>query len=251
MPLALITGGAKRIGAVVATTLAEAGFDIALHFNSSKDEGQALISKLRQMGVNAQLFSLDLSKIEDIKTMFADITKSMGPVDLAVNNASIFNYDAPESFDPEFARRQFDVNLLAPVELTRCMAENRDKGSDCMVLNMLDNKLFALNPDFFSYTMTKAALKSATEMMAMGFAGKLRINAIAPGVALISGEQSAEGFKKSQSMSLSGVGANPRDIASTIVHLWNTKSINGETIVIDGGQRHMGLDRDVAFLADN
>ena len=248
MPLALVTGGAKRIGAAIALVLAEAGFDIALHVNSSMEEGAALVKILRQKNIDAQLFSLDLSNTTHIKSLFAKINKAMGPIDLAVNNASLFGYDSPQDFDPDLARRQFAVNLLAPVEITRCMAENQ--AGEPLVVNMLDNKLFSLNPDYFSYTISKAALKNAAQMMAMGYAGKLRINAIAPGVTLISGSQSQENFEKGWQKSLSGTGATPNDIADTILHLWNTKSINGETIILDGGQHLMGLDRDVAFLTD-
>ena len=246
MPLALVTGAAKRIGASIALALAQAGFDIALHVNTSKDEGKATIEKLRQVGANANIFSLDLSQIEQIKPMITTIVNTMGPVDLVINNASIFAYDTPESYDVQIARRQMEINLLAPVEIVRNFADNCT--DQALVINMLDNKLFALNPDYFSYTMSKAALQSATIMMAMSYAGKIRINAIAPGVTLPSGNQSEENFKLSQRKSLSGMSATPVDISTTVLHLWNTKSINGETIVLDGGQRYMGLVRDVAFL---
>ncbi len=246
MPLALITGGAKRIGASIALGLAQAGFDIALHVNSSKKDGEALLSELRALGVKAQLFVLDLSKLGEIEKMFTDITKALGPVDILVNNASMFTFDTPAEFNFELAQKLNAVNLLAPAELTRCLAKHGTK--DALTVNMLDNKVFALNPDFFSYTLTKVGLKGATEMMAMSYAGKVRVNAIAPGVTLISGDQSQENFEKSWRKSLSGVGATPQEIAATVLYMWNTKSINGETIVLDGGQRHMALERDVAFV---
>jgi NAD(P)-dependent dehydrogenase (short-subunit alcohol dehydrogenase family) len=249
MPLALITGGAKRIGAIVAVRLAKAGFDIALHVNHSSNEGKSLIETIHQHGVRAQLFCLDLNLLGEIESMFDNIHKSMGPIDVVVNNASMFVYDSPDTLDYVTAEKQLRVNLLAPAEITRCLA--RDRTSQALVINMLDNKLFALNPDYFSYTLSKAGLKSATEMMAMKYAGKLRINAIAPGVTLQSGEQSRENFEQGHKNSLSGTGATPDDIADTVLFMWNTKSINGETIILDGGQHLLGLNRDVAFLGDN
>ena len=246
MPLALITGGAKRIGAAIALVLGEAGFDIALHVNSSQKEGEALLKKLLKFGVKAEIYSLDLSQLGKIESMFSDITKSLGRVDIVVNNASMFAFDSPSEFDFELAQKLNAVNLLAPAELTRCLAKYGTK--DALAINMLDNKVFALNPDFFSYTLTKVGLKGAGDMMAMAYAGKVRVNAIAPGVTMISGDQSQQNFEKSWRMSLSGVGATPQEIAATVLYMWKTKSINGETIVLDGGQRHMALQRDVAFV---
>ncbi len=250
MPLALITGGAVRIGATIALSLADAGFDIALHVNSSKLEGDKLAAQLRQKKVNAQVFQQDLSHLATIEQMFDEVTSAMGPVNLLVNNASMFTFDTPADFDHKQAQKLLAINLLAPAELTRCMAKDTNSADEKLVINMLDNKVFALNPDFFSYTMTKSALHATTQMTAMAFARVLRVNAIAPGVTLISGDQSPENFEKSWKKSLSGTGATPQEIASTILYMWHTKSINGETIVLDGGQRHMGLERDVAFVVD-
>lgn len=248
MPLALITGGAKRIGASLAQALAKAGFDIALHVNTSAAEGEKLAVLLRKSGVRAEVFTLDLSQTDQIETMMGSIEQSMGKIDVLINNASAFSYDKPAEFDYQLAEKLMRINLFAPVELTRCLANHGS--AEALVVNMLDNKVYALNPDFFSYTLTKSALQSATQMMAMGFARKIRVNAIAPGVTLISGDQSADNFDKSWRKSLSGVGATPDDIANTVLHIWNTKSINGETIVLDGGQRHMALERDVAFVVE-
>ena len=146
MPLALITGGAKRIGASIALGLAQAGFDIALHVNSSKKDGEVLLKELRALGVNAQLFALDLSKLSEIEKMFTDITMALGPVDLLVNNASMFTFDTPAEFDFELAQKLNAVNLLAPAELTRCLAKHGKKGA--VSVNMLDNKVFASQPRF-------------------------------------------------------------------------------------------------------
>ncbi|MCF6320869.1 MAG: SDR family oxidoreductase [Rhizobiaceae bacterium] len=248
MPLALITGAAKRIGASIALGLADAGFDIVVHVNTSKKDGEAMVGKIRERGVGAQLYVQDLAQVDQISSMIGSIADSMGAIDLVVNNASGFIFDTPGDFDHQLAQKLLNINLLAPAEITRCFAKHCTR--DGMVVNMLDNKIFSLNPDFYSYTMTKVALKGATEMMAMGFAGRLRVNAIAPGVTLISGDQSQENFEKSWRKSLSGVGATPQEIADTVLYLWKTKSINGETIVLDGGQRLMGLERDVAFMIE-
>ncbi len=248
MPLAFITGGAKRIGAVIAMELAKAGFDIALHVNSSKNDGEELVQELQKKGVRAQVFQLDLADLDGIAPMIDAVARDMGPVDLLINNASMFTFDTPAEFDHKLAKNLLSVNLLAPAQLAKCVLKNCTP--QALTINILDNKVFSLNPDFYSYTMTKVALKGTTEMMAMGFAGKMRVNAIAPGVTLISGDQTQENFEKSWRKSLSGVGATPGEIAHTILYMWNTKSINGETITLDGGQRLMGLERDVAFVVE-
>jgi len=252
LPLCLITGGAKRIGAEIARGLA-GSFRIALHYHDSRDEAANLAAELKAAGAEVTTFDKDLSKPQAATELAEQVMAEMGNIDLLVNNASRFTYDSPSSFDGEILDELCRVNLTAPVALAKAVAEHattRHDGGEALVVQMLDNKVFALNPDFFSYTLTKCALHASVQMLAMHYPGRLRVCGIAPGVTLASGEQDRANFETSWRRSLSGRGATPAEIAQTVLFLWNSPSINGETIVLDGGQRHMHLERDVAFVVE-
>ena len=157
-------------------------------------------------------------------------------------NDDISDLDEPQ-FDMHFA-----VNLKAPVYLAQKMYENCEGVDDCLIINMLDNKVLALNPDFFTYTISKSALLAATEMLAMRFSGHPRVCGIAPSITLISGKQTPENFEKSSRINPLRRQVTPDEIAETVMFMWNAKSSNGQVITIDGGQTLLELPRDVAFL---
>ena len=149
--------------------------------------------------------------------------------------------------------QQFDdhlaVNLKAPVYLGGLMAAQPEPAADRLILNMLDNKCFALNPDFFTYTLSKTALLTATQMMAMRFAGAPRVCGIAPSITLISGKQTPESFEKSARINPLGRRIFPRDLVETAMFIWHSKSYDNQVITVDGGQSLWQLPRDVAFLS--
>lgn len=181
--------------------------------------------------------------------MFDEVRATMGAVDLCINNASMFvNDDLLDYEDTQFDDH-LGVNLKAPVQLGALMRRQPEEAEDRLILNMLDNKVFAINPDFFTYTLSKTALLAATRMMAMRFAGLPRVCGIAPSITLISGKQSPENFEKSSRINYLGRRVFPSDIADAALFLWKTKSCNDQIITIDGGQSMMRLSRDVAFLA--
>lgn len=246
-PLCLITGGARRLGAAIARHLAP-GFDLAIHYNSSGSDAAALKNELVQQGGRVELFAADFADADAAAALVRDVANRMGPLDLVINSASLFEYDTPSEFDAARMAELLHVNLVAPMVVAREFAAlSTSRG---LLINMLDNKLFAPNPDFFSYSLAKFALKGAVDMLAMHFRGQLRVCGIAPGVTLVSGDQSEENFRKSWSHSLTGAGATPADIGATVEFLWKTTSVNGEIIVLDGGQHLMSLQRDVAFVVE-
>ena len=246
-PLCLITGGARRIGAAIARHLAP-GFDLAIHYNRSAGEADALLPELKAAGAHAESFQADFAEPEQAATLVRAVAGAMGPIDLVVNSASVFEYDVPSDFSASKMAGLLGVNLVAPMVVAREFAAH---ASDRAVLvTMLDNKVFAPNPDFFSYSLAKFALKGAVDMLALHFRGRMRVCAIAPGVTLPSGDQSEENFRRSWRHSLTGTGASPQDIAAAVAFIWNTASLNGATIVLDGGQRLMSLERDVAFVME-
>ena len=248
---ALVTGGARRLGRDIALSLGRAGWDVALHFSRSADEAASVVAELCAMGRRAQAFSADLGDDAQVRSMFDAAWQAMGPIGCLVNNASRFEYDTPASFDLEELHRHLGPNLAAPVRIAqllhqRLSAMDAAKG---VVINLLDQKLGNLNPDFFSYTLTKAGLAAATQMMAMAFAPVLRVNGVSPGATMVSWTQTADEFERAHRIALTGRSSTPGDIAQAVVFLADAQAITGVDLPVDGGQHLMPLDRDVMFLA--
>lgn len=246
-PLCLITGGARRLGAAIARHLAPS-FDLAIHYHRSSADAEALRAELTAAGVRVRLFQADFSQPEQAAAMVRAAAEAMGSLDMVINSASLFEHDLPSDFSAERMSALLNVNLVAPMVVAREFAAHASPRA--VLVTMLDNKVFAPNPDFFSYSLAKFALKGAVDMLAMHFRGRMRVCAIAPGVTLVSGDQSEENFRKSWRHSLTGAGATPQDIAAAVEFIWRTASLNGATIVLDGGQHLMSLERDVAFVVE-
>lgn len=244
--MALVTGGARRLGAAVARRLS-AGFDLAIHYNMSARDAESLAAELRDAG-GGRVVTIqgDFAAPEAAAGVVAAAASSLGPLDLVVNSASSFEYDDPERFDAAHMQSALAVNLVAPLVVAREFA--RRCTPRAVLVDILDNKVLAPNPDFFSYSLAKFALKASVDMLAMHYRGRMRVNAIAPGVTLRSGEQSQANFERGWRRTLTGSGPTPEDIAAAVMFIWQTASMNGATIVLDGGQRLMSLERDVAFL---
>lgn len=246
-PVCLVTGGARRIGKAILTELAR-DFDLAIHVNRSRSEAEALAVELTVGGAKAAVFQADFSEPESAAAMVDAVVGHFGRLDLVVNSASSFEYDSPSSFSAETMQRILSVNLVAQMVVVRSFG--KVGSTDATLINILDNKVFAPNPDFFSYSLAKFALKSSIDMLAMHYRAKMRVCGIAPGVTLQSGDQTAENFQKSWQHSLTGTGATPEQIARTVRYIWETKALNAEILVLDGGQRLLSLERDVAFMVD-
>lgn len=247
-PVALVTGSARRLGAAMVRRLASEGFRVALHCHASVTEAEAVAKAVRAAGGVCEVISGDLARRAEVERIWEETVARLGPVSLLVNNASTFRNDdiigAQEAmFDDHMA-----VNLKAPVWLTERMASQRDLPQGALVVNMLDNKCFALNPDFFTYTLSKTALHTATMMCAMRFAGRPRVCGIAPSITLISGKQTEENFQKSARINPLQRRVQPDDICDALIALWRAPALDGQVLVLDGGQVLWRLERDVAFL---
>lgn len=246
-PVCLITGGARRIGAAIAKHLAPR-FDLAIHYRSSSDEAGLLAGLLHSDHAIVELFQADLGDPAQAEALVPAVVQRLGRIDLIVSNASLFENDTPSDITAETAQRSLAVNLIAPMILGRELAHHGSP--EATLVHMLDSKVFSLNPDFFSYSLAKVALKGAIDMQAMHFRGKMRVCGIAPSVTLISGEQTPENFEKSWRHTLTGEGPSPEDIGGAVEFIWSTKSLNGSIVTLDGGQHLMGLQRDVAFVVE-
>jgi NAD(P)-dependent dehydrogenase (short-subunit alcohol dehydrogenase family) len=234
----LITGGAKRLGAAMARALSQAGIPVIIHTHHSVAEAQKLAAEL-----GARVLEGDLG---DPATP-ARLVAAAGPLGGLINNASAFLFDTPASVSAGNLAAHLGPNLVAPVLLAQAYAAQKPESG--VIINILDQKLTNLNPDFFSYTLTKAALAAATDMMAQSFAPAIRVCGIAPGITLPGPKQTEEKFQRAWRANPLGRGATPADIAAAALFIIRTPSVTGITITVDGGEHLTHRPRDVAFLA--
>jgi NAD(P)-dependent dehydrogenase (short-subunit alcohol dehydrogenase family) len=243
---ALVTGAARRIGAVIARRLAEQGYAVGVHANRSIEEAEALAAALRAAGFRAEALAADLSDRAALDGLLPACAAALGPVRLLVNNAAGFRYDTASDFTAGDLDFHLRPNLEAPLILARDLARTL-AGERGAVVNMLDHKVTALNPDFFTYTVAKTALAGATRMMAMAFAGRMRVNGVAPGITLISGRQSEAGFQRAWTAPPLGRSATPEEVADAVLFAAESEALNGQILVLDGGDSLLERKRDIAF----
>lgn len=240
METAIVTGGAKRIGAEIVRALAADGWHVLIHCNRSLAEAGALAAKLG----HASVVQADLADPGAADMIMAALD-GLPPPRLLVNNASRFVHDDIADFTPESWAAHLDVNLRAPALLSRAFAARAGQG---LIVNLLDAKLAAPNPDFFSYTISKMGLAGLTELCARAFAPGIRVNAIAPSVTMVSGPQSRVNFAKVHGLNALGRGVDVAEIVAALRFIIAAPSLTGHTILLDGGQRFLSLPRDVQFL---
>ncbi|MGC6440019.1 MAG: SDR family oxidoreductase [Candidatus Puniceispirillaceae bacterium] len=246
----LITGAARRVGAALAEALAADGWPLVLHYNRNHKEAAILAERLADdFGIEVTLMQADLADPEACQDMMAEVL-AKGPLGGLINNASRFGYDSATDFKPDEIAQHMAVNLTAPALLTQAYAKALSADEKGHVINMLDAKLFGLNPDYFTYTLSKAALHNLTLISAQAFAPQLRINAIAPGIILPSGPQDEAAFQLAHRRNPLNQGADIQEIVAAMRFLLSARSITGEVIVIDGGLHLNPPSRDVAFLDD-
>ncbi len=234
----LITGAAKRIGRAISLTLAKAGWNIAVHYNQSEKEAADLVEELKTANIQSHAFCADLNNSEHVKTLFRSANEKLGPITALVNNASLFERDTLADLDKSLYDAHMNVNLLAPVLLTQALsAQDIDWSQfDANIVNIIDQRVLNLRPNFTSYTLSKAALWTFTQTSAMELAPKIRVNAIGPGPTLASKRQSSAQFAHQVSQVPLGKSANADDIAAGVQFLMSSPSITGEFIAMDGGQ---------------
>ena len=246
---ALVTGAAKRIGRVIALALAQRGWDVVVHYGSSAREAHAVVAEIEALGQRALALSCNLNDEAAVNILVRRASAQLGPVSCVVNNAALFEHDSAASFSTAALDAHMHTNLVAPVLLAQALYDATPDGAQSVVVNLLDQKLFNLNPDFLSYTLSKAALHSATTMLAQALAPKVRVVGIAPGITLVSGEQSEAGFARAHKVTPLGRSSTPDDIAAAVCFVAESPAITGTTLVVDGGQHLIPLQRDVMFVA--
>ena len=243
---ALITGGGKRIGAAITRALAAAGHPVVIHYRNAADEAAALAAEIAGQGGRAFTLAADLADVAAVETMIARAADLAGPIDILINNASHFSFDRPATVTAASVAAHVGPNLTAPVLLARDMAA-RIGDRHGVIVNILDQKLANLNPDFFAYTLAKAGLAAATEMLAMALAPAIRVCGVSPGLTLIGAKQSAENFARGQRATPLRYGSSPDDIARAVMFIVQTPSVTGIDLLVDAGEHMMRRQRDVSF----
>jgi NAD(P)-dependent dehydrogenase (short-subunit alcohol dehydrogenase family) len=233
---ALITGSAKRIGRAIALALAREGYAIAIGFNRSQSEAQALAREIMALGVRAAAVQADLSTPNDSGDIIARAASAIGPLTLLINNASLFETDEFGALDAALWDRHFAVNLRAPVFLAQAFAKQTSDGANASIVNITDQRVERPAPRQFSYTLSKCGLDAATTLLAQALAPRIRVNAVAPGPTLPSPRQDAAAFARQAAALPLERGPKPEDIAEAVVYLAGADAITGQTIAVDGGQ---------------
>lgn len=243
----LITAGNKRIGREIALTLSRAGYYIFLHHHDSESEAVKTLSDLSGDG---EIVKCDIGDYAAVEELLASIKVSGKNLSHVVNNASLFSRDEITNFSESSFASHMNVNLRGPMQLARGLHDILGDDNRGSVVNILDSKVFSLNADFASYTLSKYALLGATEMMAQALSPMVRVNGIAPGLTMISESQSTENFELASHLNFVGEPLNVQDIADTVLHLIRSTSINGTVIPVDGGQKMMNFTKDVVDVAE-
>ena len=241
----LITGAARRVGAAIARRLAADGWAVIAHYNHSGDEAHALAQDIRAGGGICHVIQADLADRSGIEMLIGRCIAAHGRLDCLINNASRFVYDDIKTVTWESLHAHLDANLVAPVLLSRDFARAY-QGRDGCIINLLDQKLEQLNPDFLSYTKGTLGLAGLTRMLALTLAPRIRVCGIAPGIATISPYQTPERFDAAWHNPPLGRSTTPEEIAATAHFLLTTPSITGHSIVLDGGESLVGRQRDAS-----
>ncbi|MBO6836432.1 MAG: SDR family oxidoreductase [Alphaproteobacteria bacterium] len=247
--LAIVTGGARRIGRRICEVLAAEGYAVCIHYNTSAEDAAQVKAGIEQAGGTAMTHSADLTCPGAAEELI-DAALAFGRPGLLVNNASSFDYDTPTQWEAGRFEETLRTNLIAPLSLSRAFHARIGPGwVDPNIVTILDQKLFNRNPDYFSYTVAKAGLHEAQYLMAMAFGAECRVNAVAPGLTLVSGPQSQDQFDAVHGRTLLRRGTTPDDIAQAVLYLGRASGVTGTCLPVDCGQRHVASDRDVMFLS--
>lgn len=251
MPKALVTGAARRIGRAIALDLADQGYDVAVHYGASSDAAEEVAELIRAKGRVAATVRADLTDEAAVEALVPAAAQALGgPLDCLINNASTFEFDRIDTADRASWDKHMECNLRAPFVLTQQFAaqcpdvDHDDHGEPVaagVVVNMIDQRVRKLTPEFITYTLSRAALWTMTQTTAQALAPKIRVNAIGPGPTLRGGRQDEEQFAKQRGATILARGSNPEDICQAVRYLLSARAVTGQLICVDGGQ-HLGWE---------
>ncbi|MFC6279643.1 MULTISPECIES: SDR family oxidoreductase [Polaromonas] len=248
-PVVLVTGAAKRLGREIALALASSGWRVAVHYRESEADATKTIADCAHISGASAGFSCNLSDEGAVRALLPQVIAEFGQVDAVVNNASTFEHDSAASFGFAALDKHLRSNTGAPILLAQALHEHVSaRNASGVVVNLLDQKLWNQNPDFFSYTLSKAALEAANTMLAIALAPQVRVVGVAPGLTLTSHMLSPEKFEALHKLSPLGRSSTPADVAATVRFALENQSITGTTLLVDGGQHLMKFERDFSLM---
>lgn len=248
----LVTGAARRLGREIALALAAGGWQVAVHYRNSADDALQTVADCAGLAPAASSFDAFQADLQDeaaVRALLPRVVERFGAVDAVVNNASLFEHDSVASFGYDALAAHLRANAGAPILLAQALhAHLQARDADGAVVNLLDQKLWNQNPDFLSYTLSKAALEAATTMLAMALAPRLRVVGVAPGLTLTSHLLPDEKFRQLHKLSPLGRSSTPADVAAAVKFALENRSITGTTLLVDGGQHLMKFERDFSLM---
>ncbi len=241
----LITGAAKRIGRQLAVDLAGAGYDIAIHFNESASEAEDVAAEIRALGRRAALVQGDLALAGSPEQVIKSSVLQIGTLSGLINNASIYEFDQVGAISAESWQTHMDINLRAPVLLAQAFAAQLPKGTQGNIINLIDGRVWKLNPQYFSYTISKSALWTATRTLAQALAPDIRVNAIGPGPVLPPKGMSVMQHARDEANTLLGHGVSPSEISAAVRFVLSQSALTGQMIALDSGQHLLWKTTDI------
>jgi NAD(P)-dependent dehydrogenase (short-subunit alcohol dehydrogenase family) len=244
---ALVTGAGMRIGRALAEALAADGFYVFVHHNRSAAEAKETVRRILSAGGKARAVKADLSSARQAESLVGKCRTPGVVLTCLVNSASLFKLDRAPAAKAEDFDRHMAVNLRAPLLLSQALARQLPDGETGLIVNLLDQKLFNLNPDFLTYTLSKVGLQGLTTLLAQAFAPRLRVAGIAPGLTLRSGSQTDARFAEQHTQNPLGVGVTAEDIVQALRFVVATPSYTGDVLIVDSGEHLTGRPRDIAF----
>lgn len=255
----LVTGSARRLGRDMALALARAGWQVAVHYRDSHDDAMQTVAECAEISGDSAAFDADFFDEESVRSLVPRVIERFGRIDAVVNNASLFEHDDAQSFSYVALEAHLRSNTGAPILLAQALhahiqqrvANAEGVGGETAhgaVVNVLDQKLWNQNPDFLSYTLSKAALEAANTMLALALAPRVRVVGVAPGLTLTSHMLSQEKFEALHTMSPLGRSSSPEDIASAVCFALENRAITGTTLLVDGGQHLQRFERDFSMM---
>ncbi len=248
----LVTGAGRRLGRHIALALAAGGWQVAVHYRHSADEARATATECAALTPGAAVFAADLADEQATRDLVPQVVARFSRLDALVNNASLFEQDTVADLSYASLERHMRSNAGAPILLAQALAGHvaarGGEDASAAVVNLLDQKLWNQNPDFLSYTLSKAALEAATTVMALALAPRLRVVGVAPGLTLTSHLLEGERFEQMHKLSPLHRGSSPEDVAAAVRFALDNRSLTGTTLLVDGGQHLMKFERDFSLM---
>ncbi len=241
----LVTGAAKRLGRAIALDLAQAGWNVAIHYNGSKADADSAAQVARAAGVKAEIIQADLSQESETATLVSRATQAIGPLTALINSASLFENDDWQSATRKSWDDHIEVNLRAPLLLSQLFAKQLPAGQNGNIINLIDQRVLKPTPQFLSYSVSKAGLYWLTTTLAQGMGPNIRVNAVGPGPTLKNPRQSDADFDRQRDATILKRGADPADICAAVRYLLDAASVTGQMIAVDGGQHLIWQTPDV------